>query len=629
MSSATPPTAPVLNEQFRAVLENMSEGLMLFNATGDLIYQNSASLRIHGFDPAESGRLGHEQVPATWKAWDDQGRAITFEEWPVSRVFRLERFQDQVLRVLRVETGHEFYGSYNGSPILGTDGKLQLGFITIRDITAEVRAREQLHRSERRLRVFFEADMIGAIYWTVDGRITDANDRFLRMMGYTREDLRAGRLNWAEMSPPEYRPLDEHALHELVTTGVDTAYEKEYIHKQGHRVAILIGAAMIDANEGVAFVLDISDRKRAEAALRTSEAHFRQLAESVPQLIWTAQPDGTVDYYNSRIHQLAGAERREDGSWHWQPLLHPDDVEPTTRAWSDAIATGTGYEMEHRVQAVDGRYHWYLSRAFPARDDQGRIVRWFGSATDIDEQKRAQEILERTVAERTARLRDTVAELEHFSYTITHDMRAPLRAMHTFAEILVEEYRPKLDATGADYLRRISSAAIRMDNLITDALSYAKAVQVELRLERVEPSPFLRGVVDSYPQFQPPHAAIVVAENLPAILANPAGFTQCVSNLLGNAVKFVVPGRQPEVNVTAEVRGSVVRLWFADNGIGIPEDQQQRIFGMFERLSSRYEGTGVGLALVRKVAEKMRGKVGVESEPGRGSRFWLEFQRAE
>ena len=263
---------------FRSVLENMSEGLMLFDPGLNLTYQNPASLRIHGFAADEDGRIGNDSLSVTWDAWDETGRSITFEEWPVSRVFRGERFQDQVLRVVRRETGFQFYGSYNGSPIRDAAGRLVMGFITIRDITEQVRARQAQQWSERRLRTFFHADLMGALSWSVEGAILDANDKFLRMVGYTREDLVAGRLDWARMSPGEYRALDEIALEELRTTGIDTPYEKEFIRKDGSRVPVFIGAVMLDESrhDGVAFVLDITERKRAETALREANDMLRE-----------------------------------------------------------------------------------------------------------------------------------------------------------------------------------------------------------------------------------------------------------------------------------------------------------------------------------------------------------------
>jgi len=237
--------------------------------------------------------------------------------------------------------------------------------------------------------------------------------------------------------------------------------------------------------------------------------------------------------------------------------------------------------------------------------------------------------LDALVTQRTAELQEMVNELEHFSYTITHDLRAPLRAMHGFAGMLADECQGKLDEQSQEYLRRIMTAAQRMDRLITDALAYSKTVREELALAPTEPVRLLRGMIDSYPAFQPPHAEILIDGEIPPVLANEAALTQCFSNLLGNAVKFVERPKTPRVCVRAEMANGFVRLWFEDNGIGIPTEMQSRVFLMFQRASKAFEGTGIGLALVRKVTERMGGRVGVQSEPGQGSRFWVELQAAE
>jgi signal transduction histidine kinase len=236
--------------------------------------------------------------------------------------------------------------------------------------------------------------------------------------------------------------------------------------------------------------------------------------------------------------------------------------------------------------------------------------------------------LEQLVSERTAKLQTTIGELEHFSYTITHDMRAPLRAMQGFAGILLNQTVDRLTSENTDYLRRIMEAARRMDALIRDSLQYAKVVRDRIPLSAVQPTPVLRGILESYPTLQAPHAEIRIVEPLPPVIANEGGLCQCFSNLLGNAVKFVEPGKVPRVRIWTETRGDFVRFWFEDNGIGIPKEYQERVFGMFQQLDKSCEGTGIGLALVRKTAERMDGKVGVESEPGQGSRFWLELKRA-
>jgi signal transduction histidine kinase len=208
-------------------------------------------------------------------------------------------------------------------------------------------------------------------------------------------------------------------------------------------------------------------------------------------------------------------------------------------------------------------------------------------------------------------------------------MRAPLRAMQGFSGLLLNELcrdcpRPE----NRDWLKRIATSAGRMDRLITDALQFSKAGRREMRLEPTDATALLHDIIRSYPSMQPPRAVIGLEGKIPAVLGNEAGLTQCFSNLLGNAVKFVQPGKVPEVRVYAETRGPFVRLWFEDNGIGIPKQAQGKLFQMFQRATTEFEGTGVGLALVKKVAERMGGKTGVESEPGKGSRFWLDLRPA-
>ncbi|MGV3771706.1 MAG: PAS domain S-box protein, partial [Verrucomicrobiales bacterium] len=413
------------------------------------------------------------------------------------------------------------------------------------------------------------------------------------------------------------------------------------------RVFLSAKACWFDASGEVIGLIgisrDITERKQAEEALQTT-ADRLSLALAAGKLgdwSWDAATD-VVDC-SAQAAEIFGLPPGPSITWtQMQELLHEEDREMARYAVEKAIREQSRYEATYRVVCKDGSEVWVAAFGLAQYAANGRPVAMLGVIQDITDRKTTElalanaqhelklhaATLEKIVLERTARLRDTVAELEHFSYTITHDMRAPLRTMQGFAQIIKDEYGHKLDAFGADYLRRIIDSAIRMDNLITDSLNYAKTVQTELTLEPLDVSALLRGIVESYPQFQWPRAEIEVAATTPLVLANQAGLTQCFSNLLGNAVKFVEAGKTPKVKVWAEERDAKVRFWVEDNGIGIPLDQQKKVFTMFQRMTSEFEGTGVGLALVRKVVEKMRGKVGFESEEGKGSRFWVELARA-
>jgi PAS domain S-box-containing protein len=273
---------------------------------------------------------------------------------------------------------------------------------------------------------------------------------------------------------------------------------------------------------------------------------------------------------------------------------------------------------------------------------------------DITERRRIQQTLERLVAQRTAKLQETIGELESFSYSIAHDMRAPLRSLQGFSEILLEEYEGKLDMEGQVFLRRIVMAAARMDRLIQDVLTYSRVMRGELPQDRVDVGQLLRDIVDTYPTFAPEKAEIRLEGPFPPVLGNEAMLTQVFSNLIGNAIKFVSPGVKPQIRVWTESENQVrtaisaesepgsslapeaaavaaggrVRLFVQDNGIGIATDQHEKIFGIFQQVDNRYEGTGIGLSIVKKAVERLGGKVGLQSEPGKGSTFWIELPRA-
>ncbi len=370
------------------------------------------------------------------------------------------------------------------------------------------------------------------------------------------------------------------------------------------------------------------ERAKVMRSLRESETRFRFLAESMPQKIFTCRPSGEANYVNPQWLEYTGAPPERMLGWEWQNLLHPEDLQPSMREWIHCVASGDPYQIEHRFRRHDGVFRWHLTRARAMRDANGVLLVWIGATTDIEDQKQAEETLERTVAERTAKLRETIGELESFSYSIAHDMRAPLRSLHGFSEVLLEEHAARLNEEGRGYLQRIATAAGRMDRLIQDVLNYSKIVRGESPLVAVPLDLLLRSIVETYPMFSPERADLVLRTPFPLVRGNEAMLTQVFSNLLGNAVKFVASGVRPRVEVWAERRGDRVRVFVRDNGIGIPADQQGRIFEIFQQAELGYGGTGIGLAIVKKAVERMGGEIGLTSARHAGSTFWVELHAA-
>jgi two-component system sensor histidine kinase/response regulator len=229
---------------------------------------------------------------------------------------------------------------------------------------------------------------------------------------------------------------------------------------------------------------------------------------------------------------------------------------------------------------------------------------------------------------RSAELQETVQELERYSYSISHDMRAPLRAMKGYSEVLLEEASDVLNEEHRAFLQKIASAALRLDRLIEDVLSYSLLSRSKFKLQQIDADALIRDIIEQYPGFQPPEVEVRIEGKLPVVWANDATLTQCISNLIGNAIKFVPKGTPPRVTLRSEVGDHEAKIWVEDNGIGIAPADLERIFGIFVKVHSAdsYAGTGIGLSIVRRAAEKMGGQVGVESELGQGSRFWVKLK---
>lgn len=258
--------------------------------------------------------------------------------------------------------------------------------------------------------------------------------------------------------------------------------------------------------------------------------------------------------------------------------------------------------------------------------ERTRVMRELAEARNrLEEHAR---VLELRVVERTAKLQETISELEAFSYSISHDLRGPLRVMRSFAQALQEDCGEQINAVGNDYIRRVVSAAERMDRIIQDVLVYSRIARTDLVLEPIKLDEFVPSLLEGYPQFHDESANITVVTPLPEVLGNKAALTQCFSNLIGNAVKFVAPGVFPQVRIFSEIQDDRARISIQDNGIGIEHSVRDKIFAAFYRLDQNYPGTGIGLAIVRKAVDRMGGQVGLSSEPGRGSTFFLDLALA-
>lgn len=403
----------------------------------------------------------------------------------------------------------------------------------------------------------------------------------------------------------------------------------------------MLGLAVV-GGAGVMLMRQQRGRAQADAKRHTAEHRSQRLAEALDEtqtLIRDA--DGTILHWTKGIGHLYGWTHAQAVGRVSHELLDTRFPAPLERINEILWRTGrwTG-ELNHR-RADQSRFTvmslWLLER------DPGGRARVIEVNTDVTELRRTQDDLralydnlEHRVAERTAQLQDANRELDGFAYTISHDLRAPLRAMEGYAEALIEDAGDLLTGEPREFADRIVAAARRMDDLIEDVLAYSRLSRIDLRPQSVPlPQLMARILRDMGEEIAERRAVVETDPELPAVLADPTALKLALTNLLSNALKFVAPGISPQVRIRAEPRrrdgaAPAVRLWIEDNGIGIAPEHQVRIFKPFERLhgTDHYPGTGVGLGIVKRAMERSGGSYGVESNPGRGSRFWIELPPA-
>jgi PAS domain S-box-containing protein len=373
---------------------------------------------------------------------------------------------------------------------------------------------------------------------------------------------------------------------------------------------------------------DVTDVHEARERLRESEERFRLMAEAMPQIVWTAKPDGTVDFYNERWLEFTGASREDGYGAGWRIIVHPEHSEVTAQAWQHAVETGEPYEIEHLIRRQDGEFRWLLSRAVPLLDGEGDIQRWFGTATDIHEQKLAESQL------RAARDAAEVASQAktQFLAVISHELRTPLTGVIGFADLLESGVLGSLAERQKQAVQRITASSWGLVQIIDQILIYSRT---EVGREQVHAQVLdLVDLVTEVSTLLEPEATrcgldLVVSSCQPAIpLHSDAGkVRQILINIVGNAVKFTDSGTV-QVYVRAE-RDGVTEVSVRDTGPGIYAEQLEYIFEPFtqgDQSNTREKGgTGLGLSVSRRLARLLGGDVTVESTPGEGSTFTLRL----
>jgi PAS domain S-box-containing protein len=376
-----------------------------------------------------------------------------------------------------------------------------------------------------------------------------------------------------------------------------------------------------------------------EARLRQAENSERQRAarlEEAQQLAhigsWQLDLRNNLLTWSAEIYRMFDIDPPRFGATYEAFLnaIHPDDREAVNRAYTESVAKHTPYAIEHRLRMADGRIKFVHEQGETFYDADGKPIRSAGTVQDITERKQAEAqirqlnaTLEQRVRERTAQLETAVKDLESFSYSVSHDLRAPLRAVDNFSNILAEEYGAKLDDEGRRLIKIVRDSTTRMAQLIDDILLFSRAGRRELAIKHVDMAALAREVFDELRLAEPSRHVELQIGTLPDAQADAATIRQVWANLLANALKFT-RGRDPaRIDISGSVQDGESRFTVRDNGAGFDPRYADKLFGVFQRLHTKeqFEGTGIGLAIVKRIVDKHGGRVWAEGAPDQGASF--------
>ncbi|HKA08519.1 MAG TPA: PAS domain S-box protein, partial [Gemmataceae bacterium] len=563
----------------------------------------------------------------------------------------------------------------NYYPVRTNDGQvLGVGVVT-QDVTERLAAENRLRESESRKTAILETSLDCIVTVDHEGRVLEFNPAAERTFGYTRAEA-VGQELASLINPASHQDGPKRGLAQYMTTGeapvLNRRIEMPARRKDGSEFPAELAITEITVGGRpmfTAYLRDITDRKRAEETMRASETRFRTLTETIPQMVWNTDRSGRVTYFNRRWVEYTGLTATNAVEQWWTQVAHPEDAARLEAAWRRAVAEqAEPFEQEIRVRdAEDGSYRWFHTSLVPLRRGDGTVDQWIGSLSSIDDQKRQSEILAALVKMRTAELesanqllREEIAErtraegraqaaavelgrsneeLEKFAYVASHDLQEPLRKIQAFGDRLAKKYRDVLTEDGQEYVDRMKDSATRMRALIDDLLTFSRVTTKGQPFAPVDLTPLVNDILSDLEMRIAQTGGKVDVGELPTLEADPMQMRQLFQNLIANALKFHKPGVSPAVTVRAvswltwsgdgppAPHGAGYRITVADNGIGFDPAYADRVFEVFQRLHGRgeYEGTGIGLAICRKIVQRHSGSIVAQSRPGEGATFIIDL----
>jgi two-component system CheB/CheR fusion protein len=510
--------------------------------------------------------------------------------------------------------------------VYDSNGKITGAVNTVIDITPQVVALKKVEESEKSLSklaaiIQFSEDAI--ISKTLDGIVTSWNPGAQKLFGYTAEEMIGQSIT--KVIPKDRLNEEPEILRRIQKGEIVDHFETKRLTKGGDLLDISLTISPVKDREGKItgaskIARNITKAKKAEALLKESERQFRQIADSMPQIVWTATPDGHLDYYNRQWYEFTGFEE-DYNELSWARILNPDDVQISIDKYHHSIKTGEPYRVEYRFKdhKNPGSFRWFMGRANPVRDQQGNIVKWFGTFTEIDDAKRIQQELELGKQQR-----------EDFIKMASHELKTPITTLKGYLQLILNavkddenEISPLLIKSSLVTMDKQVNRLTRLMSELLD-LSRIEAGQLELNKELFSLNELVIEMVQDVLYTSNKFSINIYHDTECTVHADRDRLGQVLTNLLTNAIKYSPHADKIEVRIYKPEKNRVA-VSVKDQGIGVGEKEQEKIFERYYRAEGKseqtYPGFGVGLYIAGEIIQRHNGKISVESEKGKGSTF--------
>lgn len=508
----------------------------------------------------------------------------------------------------------KYYFNYSFTPLFDVEGKVYGVMNTAADVTVLAQAKQSIEENEEKLNIIIAASELGT--WELDLKTDEFSysEKLLEIFGVEKEKA-SGHNEFVNCLAPEDLPIRQKAFKDAYKTGVlqyvtRIRWKDGSIHWIENKGKVFYG----ENNQAVKMIgttRNITAERNYQLTLEEREQKFRLLADSMPQLVWTGDVDGNINYYNQSVYNYTGFTQAEVMGAGWLSIVHREDRKENLKAWINAVTTGTNYIFEHRLRLANGQYRWQLSRAIPQRDVQGNIRMWVGTSTDIQD------------------IREMDEQKDLFISMASHELKTPVTTIKGYVQLLQTMYAEGPDTFLQNSLATIARQVASLTSLVTDLLdlSKIKAGGLQPVSEGFDINEMAEEIIANTKQVNPAHEISFSKVPATIVLGDRNRLGQVLVNFLTNAVKYSPDSKKIQVKTTLD--GNHVMVSVQDSGIGISKGDQRKIFERFYRVEGKNEktfpGFGIGLFIAAEIIKKHNGTIGVESEPGRGSTFYFSI----